>query len=662
MKLYPRKQSKHWSFQQIQMNISMKLKFNHKLLLIFLLLVISNVNAQKASLVFSKSMLSKTGKIIVFELSDSSGVINPSAEQFNQAEMIYFLAKPQQEKDWTLSRKDAEKKLSEIKLIQASAIIQTAQPKLLTEGDAVKGVILSFPKSKVSLIKEMKFKLEEVESESISIPEKLWPRYKIYNEIITVANSAATNGAYLIAFKNLSKFWCKDSLLTKYSFYLSTKDSITIFADQIIAQSNNQFTKQLDNFNSNSSEQNLKQLFVLKDTIFESLTMVDSFLVSIKNEIDAVSRSSNIENQKQSILKNLSVSNTIFRKKKLALFEEKNYQDYQFKLFTEALAKIITTVPRIKQISGFDSISWDKLKNYPLLYKEVNEMGWSNDLQTICKLLNENIKVFGYIFNDTAIANFSQLKPNEPQPYFALFKAFNALVKKDKRMFIENVKQSMLAISEKDLLASLDLYVALVNSETNSNDEYWELLQNGYHSQLNGSLQEAKLNYDKAEKLSNTGEILFFLIAEVNIKLGDRYSAEIYFKRATTINPKFILPKLYQIEFLTEDKDYETALALVNEAILNNPIWYFYYKKAVLLGLSGKYNEAKLLLLNSCLPMNPLNYEQYLFLGDVCSALTDAKSAREYYMKAGNIKPNDKAYKSKMEGLKQSQEVKPPNK
>ncbi len=659
MRLYPRKNLIYSYSHHIQNIFSIKLKFNKMLLLIFLILIISNVSAQKASLVFSKSMLSKTGKIIVFELSDSSGVINPTAELFNQAEMVYFLAKPQQEQDWTLSRKDAEKKVSEIKLIQAFNSIQTAQPKLLMQNENVKGVVLSFPKFKVSLIKEMKFKLEEAESESISIPEKLWPRYKIYNEIITDANAAYSNGAYLSAFKNLSKLWSKDSLLTKYSFYVSAKDSITDFADQIIWHSNNQFTKQLDNFKSNSTEQNLKQLFVLKDSIFESLIQVDTFLISIKNEIDAASRSSNIENQKQYILKNLTLSNTIFRKKKLALFEEKTYQDYQFKLFTEALAKIITTVPRIKQITGFDSINWDKLKNFPSINKELNEMGWSNDFQTICKLLNESIRDFGYIFNDTAIANFSQQKSNEPQPYYALFKAFNSLVKKDKRMFIENVKQSMSAISDKDLLSSLDLYIALVNSETNSNEEYWELLQKGYNSQLNGSLQEAKFNYDKAEKLSNTGEILFFLIAEINIKLGDRYSAEIYFKRATAINPKFILPKLYQIEFLTDDKDYETALSLVNEAIVNNPIWYFYYKKAVLLGLTGKHNEAKLLLLNNCLPLNPLNYEQYLYLGDVCSALSDAKSAREYYMKAGNIKPNDSAYKNKMEGLKQSQEVKP---
>jgi len=597
--------------------------------------------------------------MIILELSDSSGIINPSSESFNQAEKIYFTARPQQEKEWALSRKDAEKKMAEIKLLQSSNSISTSQPKILFVNEEIKAVVLSYPRSQINLLKEIKFKLEESESDPVFIPEKLWPKYKIYTEIITNAYVPSINGDYFNAFKNLSKLWNKDTLLTKFSFYESAKDSLADFADKIISVSNRQFTKQLENFKANITDQNLSQLFELKDSIFESLLYVDTFLISIKNEVDAVSRSINIENQKQFILKNLDKSKSLFRKKKMSIFEEKTYADYQLKLFTEALSKIITSINKIKQITGFDSIHTEHLKNFPALNKELSEMGWSNDFHSVCKLLNENIIKNQYIFNDTIINTFSQNKLNEPQPYYALFRAFNALVKKDKRLFVELVNQCMFAISDKDLLSSLDLYIALVNSETISNDEYWELIQKGYNSQTSGSLQEAKLSYEKAEKLSNTGEILFFLIAETNLKLGDRYSAEIYFKRANLINPKFILPKLYQIEFLIEDKDYETALTLVNEALINNPIWYFYYKKAVLLGLTGKYNDAKSLLINNCLPLNPLNYEQYLFLGDVFNALSDTKSAREYYMKAGNIKPNDSAYKNKMEILKQNQEIKP---
>lgn len=645
----------------LRKNMTNKLLRSFRIVLIFgIIFSFSSLRAQKSTMLFSKSMLNKTGKMIVYELCDSTGVVGPTSEAFNQADMIYFYAKPQDGQDWTISRKDAERKLIELKIIQSINVVSVSQSKPVLINEEIKGVILSFPKSQLNIIKEFKFKIDEVEADNISIPEKLWPKYKKYNDIISSAQIQSVNGDYVNAFKGISKLWCKDTLFPKFSFYSTAKDSLTEYADKIIIQCNTQFNKRLDNFKANINEQNLNQLFSLKDSIFETLILVDTFLNSIKNEIDAVTRSTNIENSKLFIINNIDKSRLMFRKKKLSIFETKNYQDYQLKVYCDAISKLITTVDKIMQISSFDTIIYDKIRSFPTLNKEISDMGWAADFQSVCKLLNDNISRFGYIFNDTAINNFSQNKLNEPQPYLALFKAFNALVKKDKRLFLDLVNQCMFAISDKDLLSSLDLYVALVNNELGNNDEYWELLQKGYNAQISGSLQEAKLSYDKAEKLSNTGEILFFLMAETNLKLGDRYSAEIYFKKANSINPKFILPKLYQIEFLIEDKDYETSLTLLNEALINNPIWYFYYKKAFLLGLTQKFNDAKTLLISNCLTLNPQNYEQYLVLGDVYNALGDAKAARESYMKAGSIKPYDTGYKNRMELLKQSQDVKQP--
>jgi tetratricopeptide (TPR) repeat protein len=195
--------------------------------------------------------------------------------------------------------------------------------------------------------------------------------------------------------------------------------------------------------------------------------------------------------------------------------------------------------------------------------------------------------------------------------------------------------------------------------DTIRNEEFWLVVQKGYDAQVNGAYQEAKKYYDKAEKLSVSNEVLFFLSGENSYKLNDRFSSEIYFNRALAINPKFINPKLFRIEFLTEDKDYETALQLVNEALDANPIWYFYLKKAILLQLQAKNEEAKSILLSNCIPMNSFNYEQYIILGDIYLALNDVKNARESFMIAGNLNPNDKQYKKRMELLKQISEKSP---
>ena len=100
-----------------------------------------------------------------------------------------------------------------------------------------------------------------------------------------------------------------------------------------------------------------------------------------------------------------------------------------------------------------------------------------------------------------------------------------------------------------------------------------------------------------------------------------------------------------------EDKDYESALTAVNEALTVNPIWYYYFKKAQLLTVTGKFEEAKQIVQTNCIAINSLNYEQYLLLGDIYFALSDTKTARENYMKAGSIKPNNLDYKKKMELL-----------
>jgi len=215
------------------------------------------------------------------------------------------------------------------------------------------------------------------------------------------------------------------------------------------------------------------------------------------------------------------------------------------------------------------------------------------------------------------------------------------------------LSQCLSTITDREILSKLDLCISLATIDSITSNNYWDVVQKGYEAQLNGSFPEAKKYYEKAEKLSTSNEVLFFLMGENSFKLNDRFSSEIYFNRALATNPKFIMPQLFRIEFLTEDKDYETAITFVNNALDANQIWYFYFKKVILLQLSGKNEEAKTILLNDCVKMNAQNYDQYIVLGDIYLALSDIKSARESFMIAGNINPNDNRYKKRMELLKQ---------
>lgn len=154
------------------------------LLLILLFTITLQLHAQKTSLLFSKGMLSKTGKSVQIELSDSNGLVNPSAAFFNASEFLYFLVKPLEGQDWTLSKKDVEKRLFEMKFIQDGYSSPIIRIKPILENQEIKATVISFNKLYFNFLLEGKFQLDESSSEAIKIPESLWPVIKSIMKLI----------------------------------------------------------------------------------------------------------------------------------------------------------------------------------------------------------------------------------------------------------------------------------------------------------------------------------------------------------------------------------------------------------------------------------------------------------------------------------------------
>ncbi|MFZ4455733.1 MAG: tetratricopeptide repeat protein [Bacteroidales bacterium] len=624
-------------------------------LLTLSLAMISTISlfSQKIELIFSKGF--GKPKTIQVEFCDSLGSNTPTANAFLQSGKLFFTVKPSEEQTWTLSTKDVDVKIKELKLIQGDKIVSTLQSTAIMNGVDVGGAIISFAKMDVDITKPFKIRIKELNSDDIVIPEKLWPNFAIYSALIRKSQTAYAAHDYAQSFFNLRNLWSKENIstyLSAFSFYKSASDSINQYAILAANSFSRNITEHYNALQVDCSELEINTIHALGNKYLNDLRGIDSFFVAHSTEFDAKSKSELLTSISQSISVDLKKADDYYVKKNLSIFETSNYQDYRFTVYSDLLAKLMTSIEKISVINGFDSIPLAQIKSYKSIYKEIADMSWDRNFKIVVQLLNANIKKNKTLFSEAALANFANLKSTEPQPYSLLFKGFNSLIKKDKNAFADYVSQSMATITDKELLLNLDLLTSLMNGNTTKNEEFWGFIQKGFESQSNGTLQEAKGYYEKAEKLSNTNEVLYLLMAQTNLKLGDRYGAEIYFKRANTINPKFILSKLYQIDFLTEDKDYETALNFTNEALTTSPYWYFYYMKAQLLQLTGKNEDAKVILLNNCIAINPLNYEEYLLLGDVYSNLNDLKNARENYMKAGNIKPNDIIYKKKMEALK----------
>jgi len=629
---------------------------NHfKLILIWSILTILSysVFAQKTSLLFSKSLINKTGKTISIELTDSMGSSQINADFFNKSDLIFFTLKSFPGQNWNFSKNEAEKKVTELKLVQEKNILSVKKNKSVLENEDIKEVIITYNKNSINVLKPFLFRFEETDSEPISIPETLWPNYKEYTAVINKTKILLLENDFIGSFQSIVKLWDLDSNFSKFSFYPSSVSTFNEIVEKNISQSNELLLRSISNFQKASTEKNLDHLFSLKDSLLINLNQISSFLKISHEGIEPDNFIKTIESLKSKILKEATDAKQLFKKTMLSIFELKDYDDYKFKLYTDLLARLLISVDKIKPINGLDNIYISKIKKFPIIKSELVDMGWNDDFAVICRLLNDNIHERSYLLNDTAMNNYAQNKSDETQPYYALFQAYNKLVRKEKEQFVTQINQCLSTVSDRDLLSGLDLTISLASMDSISNDEFWAIVQKGFDAQSNGAFQEAKKYYDKAEKLSVSNEVLFFLMGENNYKLNDRYSSEIYFNRALAINPKFIMPKLFRIEFLIDDKDYETAIGLVDEALDANPIWYFYLKKAILLQLLGKNEDAKSVLLNNCIAINALNYDQYIVLGDIYLALNDVKNARESFMIAGNINPNDKQYKKRMELLKQ---------
>jgi len=629
---------------------------NHfKLILIWSILTILSysVFAQKTSLLFSKSLINKTGKTISIELTDSMGSSQINADFFNKSDLIFFTLKSFPGQNWNFSKNEAEKKVTELKLVQEKNILSVKKNKSVLENEDIKEVIITYNKNSINVLKPFLFRFEETDSEPISIPETLWPNYKEYTAVINKTKILLLENDFIGSFQSIVKLWDMDSNFSKFSFYPSSVSTFNEIVEKNISQSNELLLRSISNFQKASTEKNLDHLFSLKDSLLINLNQISSFLKISHEGIEPDNFIKTIESLKSKILKEATDAKQLFKKTMLSIFELKDYDDYKFKLYTDLLARLLISVDKIKPINGLDNIYISKIKKFPIIKSELVDMGWNDDFAVICRLLNDNIHERSYLLNDTAMNNYAQNKSDETQPYYALFQAYNKLVRKEKEQFVTQINQCLSTVSDRDLLSGLDLTISLASMDSISNDEFWAIVQKGFDAQSNGAFQEAKKYYDKAEKLSVSNEVLFFLMGENNYKLNDRYSSEIYFNRALAINPKFIMPKLFRIEFLIDDKDYETAIGLVDEALDANPIWYFYLKKAILLQLLGKNEDAKSVLLNNCIAINALNYDQYIVLGDIYLALNDVKNARESFMIAGNINPNDKQYKKRMELLKQ---------
>lgn len=623
---------------------------NGKFLLMLILICTFNITllGQSGELLYQDRLIGKDLNIRIF-FSDENGNESISPDVIVDSPFFYFCLVPIG--DWTFEKKDIEKSVEPIQLKQNGNTIPNVDLNEITIGEVIAIIVLSFNKNDLDYTNSFYFENNLGKTDSLNISEEYWPIYDEYHTHYQQGEESFETHDYLKAFQTLNNFLTDEPPVMALSFYNEADSLNRMLVNNYVTESESNF-KEI----SIELEESLDQNKIDKLLMFSMVLSVaqQNFVPYFNFRAD---RNSLILEQRLDQLVNdlnskISESNLAYRNMKLAIFETGYYIDYKFEFFIDLLARLILDIDFFQKVEAFKEIDVTLLEKYPSKKQELEELEWMAEFMEILKLINEDIKTKGYILSPKAIQNLKNQAQFENQPYYNIFMAFNALVDNDQETFIEYIKNSFKVLTDQDMLYNFEFwYISYLANKNNISDKVIVTLNNGIKYENEGDMSEANKQYKIAMRLSgNFAPPMFFLGKNYHV-IGEGFTAERYFSQSLNTFPEYMAPRLLKISFLTSSGDYEAALNEVNSALSKSPYWYFYFRKAQILVNLKRYQEAKDILLEKCMTLIEHHFDSYILLGDISISLQDKEGAKEYYLLAGNLDPENQIFIDKMREL-----------
>jgi tetratricopeptide (TPR) repeat protein len=185
----------------------------------------------------------------------------------------------------------------------------------------------------------------------------------------------------------------------------------------------------------------------------------------------------------------------------------------------------------------------------------------------------------------------------------------------------------------------------------NTNEELIAKINAGLKFEKKGMPKDALENYEIANRMGNSA-LPPFLIGQIYLKLKkEMFTAERYLDEAINTYPGFALANIYGIKALIDSKHFDLATQKINAAmeLPELSIWYIYYLQSILYYLQNDYEASLQVIQTKCRPLNPYFFEQYIMLGDIFLKLNNCTAAKENYLKAGELQPDNRTYSSRMQ-------------
>jgi len=618
------------------------------LVIVFFLTFAINLFSQSVELKYRERTIGSDLSIQIY-FSDESGNEYASPDSIAKSIYFYFCFKPIGE--WTFSQKNINGYVDPIILKQNDSTINYLSRNPIREGKSITKFVLSYKKNDLDYLGDFNFENKLENTELMNISEEYWPIFNQYKPVFTQGRETFELQEYLMAFQILKNFLMDDPRAKELSFY-DTADSL------ILEAINNYIEKNDNKFNEITTE--LEES--LEDNKIDKLEMLSLELSAAQKNFnpyfDFKSDSSLTVKQKcDQLVENLnsgvSEYNRAYRDMKLSIFDQGNYIDYKFELFVDLLAHMTLDIELIYKIDGYNGIDLTLIDKYTIKKQLLEELDWLTEFTDAVKLINEDIQTKNYIFGPTTMDNLKKQMQFEKQPYYNIFIAFNALANDDMDMFVRSIREAYKTVSNEDLLYAFELwYVSYLATKNNIPEKVLVTLAEVLRYESEGKYEESIKQCKIAVRLSSGFSPPLFFLGRIYHKKEEGFIAERYFDQALEILPDYMAPRLFKIRSLINLGDYSSALIEVDSALTNLPYWYFYFTKAQVLVHLKQYEEARDIILEKCLPLNKYHFDSFILLGDICILIKDVDCAKDYYLQAGDIDPENPTFSVKMNELK----------
>jgi tetratricopeptide (TPR) repeat protein len=615
---------------------------NKILSVVLAVLFTSAVFAQSAELNYkAKGRTFMTAKIY---FSNQNGGEEITPEEFFDYENIFFTIVPATP-DGKNYFKESEisEDLGLIKLKQGFSDIQpqaALRPVLSAEGKIEK-VIMSFAKRQVKLFVPFSF-VSPVDTAIISnLSDEYYKYYNKYNEKYVSGINLSDEKEYIDAFTILMEIVDDTQIneeIMHYDFYQHASETlIETCIEQQADSLTKTFSRLSGQFNKNFSLKTLKSC----DSIIKKLHETqDVFAPYMKLDF----RNSRVYQQKfDRLFDDLSAEMVknyeTYNKSKMQFLETKTYNVYQFSLFVDVLAQMVTHLDTLRLLKGVNQLDISVLNKLPVKKEELNETGWYNEFELLVGVINQNIKNTGKILGDSAMNNLQRQVADQRQPYYEIFLAFNNLEQKE-MLFKDYLKNAIERCTDIVLIKNMEMWILGYKLTTENIDpQTVSRINEGIRLIETKEWLQATSIFDVITRQANNVAPPWFYAGVIKFENQETFSAETLFEIALKLYPQYIAPRVYSINSAFNQGLYDNLLKSIDQAILANDIWYFHSWKAKALYELKNYKQVIAEINDNCLTRNPWDIGQYFVLGDAYLELKDYTNAEIAYRKTQEINP-----------------------